>query len=462
MKRFVLVGGIIVAILALASPAAAHHGKHKNKGTECTSTMTGASIQGDLVVPDNASCTIVNSQVGRNVKVGQNSFFQATNSDISGDILAQDSQTIFTEAGTHVGGDVSARDTAQVFLFDGTIDDGIKVDGATDKVNICGNTVSGRLEVKNSGRDILVGDTTNGAQCAGNTVTDGHSLRVKDNSVDVELVVSDNTLQGGDLLVDRNTGPADKAVQDNKGGDELKCRDNDQPFTASGNTGWNDTEGQCAVPPTQCTTAQIGAKIDGDLVVPDNASCTLTNSTVGGNVEVGQNSFFQATNTKIGGDVRGQDSQTVFIDTGSSVGGRVDTSSTAQVFVFNATIGDEVDIRDTTSVVNVCGNHVTRDVEVFGSGRDILVGDTTNGAQCAGNTVGRDIKVIRNNVDVELVVSDNAVGDDLVVHENEGPADKAVQNNSGGDTISCFDNDPTFTGSPNSGFGDAEGGCSST
>jgi hypothetical protein len=451
MKLFVLAGVVFTALLALASPAAAH-------GTKCNGTLTGASIPGDLVVPDNGTCTIVNSSVGDDVKVGKNAYFQSTHSNIADDIRAKSSLTVFLESGTTVGSDVKASKTTQVFIFDSTLNGTLEVKGATDKVNICGNTVDGKITVKDSARDILVGDPL-ATGCAGNTVLNKHRVRIENNFVDVELVVRGNTVQGGNLEVNRNSGPAAKSVQDNKGGRELECLDNEQPFTASGNTGWHETEGQCATPPAECTTTQSGASIEGDLIVPDNASCTIVGSKVGGHVKVGTNSYFQATSSTIGGDVKGRSSLTIFLDKKTSVGGQVDASGTSQVFVFDSSVGDEIDVRGATDKVNICGNQVQRDIEVSSSKRDILVGDPS-ATDCAGNTVGRSIEVDRNNVDVELVVGGNTVGDDLLVRDNSGLAGKSVTGNKGGDRLVCEGNDQPFTGSPNAGFASSEGQCS--
>jgi hypothetical protein len=452
MRLFVLVGVVITALLALASSAAAN-------GTTCNSAspLTGANVSGDLVVPENGECTIINSTVGDDVKVGKNAFFQATGSTIADDVEGNRAQTIFIDGSSTVGDDVSASKTAQVFIFDSTINGRIGVTGATDQVNVCGNTVDGRIEVKNSGRDILIGDPLT-IGCAGNTVLNKHRIRVEDNFVDVELIVRGNTIEGGDLEVNDNEGPAEKHVEDNKGGHELECRRNESPFFASGNTGWHETEGQCEIPPTECTTEQTGATIEGDLIVPDDAACTITGSTVGGDVKVGRNAFFQATASTIAGDVKGRKSLTIFIDTGTTVGGEVDASSPFQAFVFNATIGDDIDVSGAGDVVNICGNQVQGDVEVSSSSRDILVGDPLT-QDCAGNTVGGDIEVEHNNVDVELVVRGNTVADDLEVNNNRGPAEKFVQDNTGGDRLSCHGNESPFTGAPNARFASVSGQC---
>jgi hypothetical protein len=458
MKLFVLAGVVLTALLALASPAAAH----RTQGTQCNDPdpVIGANVPGDLVVPANGTCILDHSNVGDDVKVGRNAYFESVGSNIADDIQSENAQTLYLRSGTTVGGDVEAGRTVQVFIFDSTLNGTLEVRGTTDQVNICGNTVDGDVSVKYSARDILVGDLQT-IGCAGNTVLNHHSIRIEKNFVDVELVVRDNVVHGGDLQVNRNRGPAKKFVEGNKGGRELECLNNEQPFTASGNTGWRETEGQCAIPPTECnsTEVQTGLTAEGDLVVPDNGVCTIIGSKVGGNVIVGKNAFFQATGSDITGDVRARKSTTLFLDTNTTVGGQVDARGVFEVFVFGISTGDAIEVRDAIDTVNICGNQVGDDIEVSYSKRDILVGDSVPEVGCAGNTVGNDIEIKRNWVDVELVVQANTVGDDLLVGDNRGPADKIVTNNTGGDRLACWGNDPLFTGSPNSGFASTEGQC---
>jgi hypothetical protein len=451
-KPLALVGMALVAVLATSAPAVA-------KDTTCNGTMTGQTVSGDLVVPTDGACTIQGTTVGGDVEVGRNAFFQSKdNSRIGGDVEASRSLTLFLDDGTTVGDDVEASRTFQVFVFGSTIGGHLHVSKSTETVNICGNEVDGRIQVRDSGRDILVGDPK-AVDCAGNTVLNKHRIRVEDNEVDVELVVRGNTVEGGDLEVNDNSGPADKFVEDNKGGDSLECRGNEQPFTASGNTGWNHKEGQCAEQPVQCRGTLTGATVPDDLVVPDDESCTIVGTTVGDDVKVGENAFFQADNSQIGDDVQGKHALTIFINTDTTVGGDIQAKDTTQVFVFNATVGDDVEVSRTTETVQICGNVVNGNVGVKNSGRDILIGDPLT-VDCGGNTFnGDEVEVEHNSVDVELVVRGNTFqGGDLEVDDNTGPAAKFVQDNTGGRSLECSGNQQPFTGTPNA-FVEEDGQC---
>jgi hypothetical protein len=275
MRKILVTVGLVLAALAVtASPVSAHggggdSGRHgdENKGSwdkkgnghghwkrghrghgsgktfRCDGVFTGVKLK-NVFVPPNGSCTLTNSRVRRDVFVAQEGFFQATNTRIRGDVKAWKALTVFIDTGSTVGDDVSAGRTHQVFVFGATVFGAVRVEQSDDKVQVCGSDIGDDLKIKRSGRDILVGDPL-AVACAGNNV-DG-DVKIAENVVDVEITVRGNTI-GEDMRVLGNTGTAAKFVENNVGGDTLSCQGNDPPFTASGNTGWIQTEGQCATP----------------------------------------------------------------------------------------------------------------------------------------------------------------------------------------------------------------------
>jgi len=445
-SQLVILGVALLALCATASPAAA-------ATSECNTVVTGGSFD-NVVVPRDGACTLIDSTVAGDVRVKRGAFFQATNTGIGGKVRADDALTLFIDTGSTIGRTVRADDTAQVFIFNATIGRGIDVDDAAEVVQICGTTVTkGDVEVRDSGIDILIGDPK-AVDCAGNTVSDG-DMELRHNRAEVEFVARGNTIED-DLEVKHNKGPVEKFVQDNTGGDDLECWGNEEPFTASGNTGWRDIEGQCRNVLT-CEAEHSGVAVD-DVIVPEGAACSLRDSTVSGDVFVSKDAFFQATITDIGGKVRARDALTLFIDTGSTVGESVKSYGTTQVFVFNATIGRDVEVEKTAEVVQVCGTNVGDDLEVERSGIDILIGDP-KAVDCAGNTVGDDLEAERNTAEIEFVVRGNSVGGDLEVERNSGPVEKFVQDNKGGRELECHGNEDPFTASGNTGFARVEGQC---
>jgi len=455
-KLFVLVAAVSMFVLAIPSLAAA-----QGNSTTCNGTLTGQAIPGDLVVPENGTCILQSSTVGDDVEVGKNAYFQSIASQIADRVEGNRSQTIFIDTGSTVGGRLEANKTAQVFVFNSTVNGSLEVWRSTDAVQVCGNKLNGNVLVHQSGQDILFGDPST-VGCSGNTIGSGKSVKVQDNNTDNELVIRGNTFQGGNLTVSDNRGTSGKFVEANTGGNKLSCYGNEQPFSASGNTGWNELRGQCAIPPVQCNGTLTGQTIPDDLVVPENGTCIIVNSTVGDDVRVGKNAYFQSTGSTIGGHVEGSRSQTIFIDTGSTVGDGVESLRTAQLFVYGSTVKGEVEAWRNTDAVQICGSTIDGRVHVHQSGQDILIGDPL-AVSCAGNTVlnGHDVKVHDNSTDNELVVRGNTLqGGDLEVEDNSGTSDKAVQNNIGnGGEIDCRGNENPFTGTPNSGFAQSKGQC---
>lgn len=235
---------VAVASLSTATTASA------SGSQACNGTFTGVTFNSSLVVPDNGVCILIDSQVNGSVTVKKRAYFEANNTDISGSVLSLFSQTVFLHDGSSVGSGVWTFLTNQVFLFDSSVGGSVNVHGTpaskAGTVNVCGMNVSnGNINVLFSGTDILVGDPL-AAGCAGNSAK---NATVAFNWVDVELVVSGNTIQK-ELEVSYNKGPAAKFVEGNIGtsaNSEIECKRNSPPFTAAANV-FVEKEGQCAGP----------------------------------------------------------------------------------------------------------------------------------------------------------------------------------------------------------------------
>ena len=243
-KMLAALGMASILALAAASPAAAKGGH--GKAFRCNGVFTGVTVK-DVLVPRGGACTLLSSTVKGKVKVLEDAYFQSTGTSIKKSVDGHKAQTIFIDTGSSVRRGVKAHKTAQVFVYNSTVGGDIDVKKAHGKVQVCGTTVfRGDIDVKKSGTDILIGDPLT-VGCPGNTVRRG-DVRVQQSFTDVELVIRGNSIARGDLLVLDNSGPSVKFVQDNTGGDTLKCSSNDSPFVAYGNTGWNRMKGQCAGP----------------------------------------------------------------------------------------------------------------------------------------------------------------------------------------------------------------------
>lgn len=209
----------------------------------CSGVQAGAAYD-DVLVPRGGTCTLVNSTVKGDVKVLKGAYFQATGTTIGEDVQSTEAQTVFVDTGSKVKGAVKTKRTIQVFVFNSVVTGDIEIERPSEVAQVCGSTVrKGDLSVEHGGRDILIGDPE-AEDCAGNTIKRG-DLEIEENFVDVELVVRGNTVRKGNLQVIGNRGPVPKFVEDNEGGDLLKCSKNSRPFFSSDNTRWDDERGQC-------------------------------------------------------------------------------------------------------------------------------------------------------------------------------------------------------------------------
>jgi hypothetical protein len=246
MKFLGLVAVCVTALFAIASPASAR------AEFRCNGVFKGKAY-GDVVVPRGAACALVDSTVAGDVRALKNSYFQATNTAVRGDIEGKEAQTIFIEAGSRAAS-IEAVNAVQFFVFNSTVLEDIEPERTREVVQICGNTLRrGNIEVRRSGpngtplnqhpgTDILIGDALT-AGCRGNLVKRG-DIKVVGNFANIEFVVSGNTIRRGNLEVLKNIGPVQKIVASNVGGNRLVCRSN----TIAGviaNTRWDRTLGQC-------------------------------------------------------------------------------------------------------------------------------------------------------------------------------------------------------------------------
>jgi hypothetical protein len=231
---------LVVAIVALLTAAAPALASGNNNATTCNGTFTGVTL-GDVVVPPNGVCILTNSVVNGQVDVLKNAYFQATNTQIKGDVNGHTAQTVFIDTGSSTGS-IGADTTAQVFVFNATVNGDVNSDHGTNEVEICGSTVNGTATVQDlhgGGNEILIGDPAGG--CASNTLK---NVQVDHNSTDVLLSIRGNSISGN-ATVSYNNGPSDKFVQANNGGKTLKCVGNASPFVGGPNGVWTSKQGQC-------------------------------------------------------------------------------------------------------------------------------------------------------------------------------------------------------------------------
>lgn len=213
---------------------------------------------------------------------------------------------------------------------------------------------------------------------------------------------------------------------------------------------------------TDCDGDLGSAVVDGDLIVPAGATCTLGGGAVSGDIVVDEDGWLDATSVEVGGDVVGIDTYGISLDdvsvagdvvsfsepdrygflyiVDSSVAGSVETGG-IDVEVSDSTIGGVLNAIAPTYVdllrvsvegdiaidgapfgVSAVGVVTNGNLSVTDSGRDVLIGATADGeADTWGNTIGGDLMLSGNSGNVQ-VAGTTALGEFVLDEDvNQGP-----------------------------------------
>ena len=177
--------------------------------TTCTSTLSGGTINGPVVVPSGASCEIDNAKVNGNISVRSGAELGTNNTVVNGSISADGAHLkLFT---TTITGEILDNHPTDL---QGTVTPSVQPadqqEGFSDSGIFCQDKVIGSLAVVNGPRPtnpVVIGGggpfgegACFGMELNGNTVG---ALNVQNNAVDV--FVQDNTIQNN-AQVTGNTG----------------------------------------------------------------------------------------------------------------------------------------------------------------------------------------------------------------------------------------------------------------
>jgi hypothetical protein len=175
MRNFAV--ALIMAVPAVLAGASTVHAADAN----CTGALTG-KIDGNVVVPNGASCTLSDITVTGNVQVSQNASLtvDATQqpATIGGNVQATNCAFALLEGGVTVDGNVQIHQCAQQSGFVGP---GVKIGGNFEcNAGACEadlGDVQGNLHVQNNGAsDISLVSVGGNLQCEGNTPPPMHAF----------------------------------------------------------------------------------------------------------------------------------------------------------------------------------------------------------------------------------------------------------------------------------------------
>jgi hypothetical protein len=231
----------------------------------CPLVLTAVTVEGNLIVPPNGECTIIDVTVKGNVLVPDGGFFRAIGSTIWGSVQGKQARQIEARNGSVVRGDFQGDGVREVFFLSSELGGDFQAKGATEFVRVCQNLIrDGDISVEKNNAGVWVGATPvpeDRSICRGNTLEKGNIL-VKENVIGTlphhQLLIERNDVVAGNLQVYKNTGGGAKAVMTNTvQNGVIQCYENSPPFVGGPNTGradpWMDLSFFPFFGPNQCS-----------------------------------------------------------------------------------------------------------------------------------------------------------------------------------------------------------------
>jgi hypothetical protein len=207
--------------------------------------------------------------------------------------------------------------------------------------------------------------------------------------------------------------------------------------------------GQAAAAPDTNCNGSIGAvTIQGKLIVPDGATCTLSSTRILGSVEVRINSTLRASRINVAGDLLGNQSRLVQVTTSSHIEGHTNIAKGVTVTLQSSNAFGGVNVTENRG-------RVTMTSVIVGNGGTFIEKNIA-GVTAHSNRVNGNMEVSENRAGTS--VRSNIVGDNLAVHKNLNGTQ--IYSNRANDNIDCVDNVPAPIGSGN--VAGADGGGSKT
>lgn len=167
MKRLLAVAAsaaLAIGGLALAAPTASADDR------TCRGSIGAVNVDGNVIVPSGASCTLSGTEVEGNVKVGSNATLSVNNAVIDGDIQSEGHRLVAV-SNTSVEGNIQLEQGGAITLSGNRVDGDIQLFGNRSGAKVLNNNrVEGNIQCKsNSPAPTGTGNTADGNledQCA--------------------------------------------------------------------------------------------------------------------------------------------------------------------------------------------------------------------------------------------------------------------------------------------------------
>lgn len=136
----------------------------------CVGLTIGAIPLDSVIVPANASCTLLGTRLNGSIEVGANARLVAEGVNVTGDLKSDGAADLRLTGASTIGGSAQVQRGAAAVLSGATIRGDLQVDAMAGPVSASSNRVSGNLQaMANRGSVTLTGNTFGGVmQCKDN------------------------------------------------------------------------------------------------------------------------------------------------------------------------------------------------------------------------------------------------------------------------------------------------------
>jgi len=315
----------------------------------CRNQQLGAIRADNIIVPAGSTCRLSGTHLDGSLEVGQGAQLDARNVVATGNLVADGAAAVMLSGTSRVAGSVQIKQ------------------GGT--ASVLGAQIGGDLQI----------DTMSGA-----------------------VLASANQV-GGSLQATGNLGGA--TVIDNRMVGNLQCKEN-LPAPVARNNVAASIEDQCVEPAGEppvaggvtpapvglagnvtCTNLAIGAVALDTVIVPANASCTLTGTRLIGSIVVGQNARIDAQGVRVNGSLQADGAASVVLSGSSVILGSVQIKQGSGASISGAVITGDLQIDAMRAPVNATSNRVGGSMQVMENrgGVSLTRNSITGNLQCKGN-----------------------------------------------------------------------------
>jgi hypothetical protein len=143
MKKIVIVS--LTAIAAMAIPAAA-----QAEERVCRGVINAENIDGDIVVPTNASCTLRGTKVDGNVRVARGATLTASGIEVNGSVQAEGHRRVAISANSMINGSIQLNQGGSASILNSRVNADVQLFTNRGSQIVRGNTIGGNLQCKSN------------------------------------------------------------------------------------------------------------------------------------------------------------------------------------------------------------------------------------------------------------------------------------------------------------------------